>query len=166
MGRWVAAGIIAVAALAVFTAPADTAPVDGARVADVGAGRRVFADNCAMCHGRDASGMMGMHPSLRGAMDRLTREGVEVTIRNGRNTSPPMPAWEGKLSDEQIDDVIAYIGSLPNGPRNFANDRGGGGMMGGSMSGTGWALFVVSVLAALLVGGIAGFAYRGRRREA
>ena len=72
-----------------------------------------------MCHGSDASGMMGMHPSLRGAVERLSVEGVEVTIRKGRRTMPPMPLFEGRLSDQQIDDVLAYIDSLPAGPRNF-----------------------------------------------
>ncbi len=90
-------------------------------------GRDVFQANCAMCHGSDASGMMGMHPSLRGAVERLTLEGVDVTIRNGRDTRPPMPAFEGRLSDEEIADVISYLDSLPVGPRNFG--PGDGGMM-------------------------------------
>lgn len=33
-------------------------------------GERVFRAECAMCHGSDARGMMGMHPSLRGAVER------------------------------------------------------------------------------------------------
>lgn len=98
---------------------------------DVEAGRKVFESRCAMCHGADATGMMGMHPSLRGAVDRLTRDGVEVTIRKGRQTTPPMPAFEGRLSDEEITAVVAYIASLPPGPRNFGPEDGGGGGMGG-----------------------------------
>jgi hypothetical protein len=45
-----------------------------------------------MCHGSDAARMTGTHPSLRGAVERLSSEGVEVTIRKGRTTMPPMPA--------------------------------------------------------------------------
>ncbi len=116
------------AALAVATASPAVAGSSG----NEDAGRRVFEANCAMCHGADASGMMGMHPSLRGAVDRLTREGVEVTIRNGRDTRPPMPAFEGRLSDGDIADVTAYLESLPSGRRNFGpGDDAGGGMMGG-----------------------------------
>ena len=122
---------------------------------DVDAGRRVFAANCAMCHGSDASGMMGMHPSLRGAVDRLTVEGVEVTVRNGRDTRPPMPAFENRLDDQQIEDVIAYIASLPTGPRNFGPGSEDGGMMdgmgGGMMSGWMW-LVPILVLAAIAFG--------------
>ena len=90
-----------------------------------------------MCHGSDASGMMGIHPSLRGAVERLTLEGVEVTMRNGRATTPPMPSFEGRLSEEELDDVVAYLDTLPVGPRNFGAEDGGmmdtDGMMDGGM---------------------------------
>lgn len=99
-------------------------------------GERVFVAECAMCHGADAAGMMGMHPSLRGAVERLSREGVEVTIRKGRNTMPPMPAFAGRLTDQAIADVIAYLDSLPAGPRNFGPEGGGQGGMGGMMGGS------------------------------
>ena len=120
---------------------------------DVTAGERVFQANCAMCHGADAAGMMGMHPSLRGAIDRLSREGVEVTIRNGRRTEAPMPAFEDRLTAEEIDDVVAYIASLPDGPRNFGpGDDGGmmggdGMMMDGGMDAGDVALVALGVLA-------------------
>ncbi|MBW3619014.1 MAG: c-type cytochrome [Actinobacteria bacterium] len=124
---------------------------DPAAGPEVEAGRQVFAANCAMCHGSDASGMMGMHPSLRGAVDRLTVEGVEVTIRNGRDTRPPMPAFDNRLDDQQIDHVIAYIVSLPTGPRNFGPGSTDGGMMdgigGGMMSGWMWLLPILVVAA-------------------
>lgn len=120
------------------------------------AGRRVFEANCAMCHGADAAGMMGMHPSLRGAVDRLTREGVEVTIRNGRDTRPPMPAFEGSLSEGDIADVIAYLESLPSGRRNLGpgDDAGGGmmgdgGMMDGGMMMGGGVMMLMTVLLVL-----------------
>jgi mono/diheme cytochrome c family protein len=128
---------------------------------DASAGRGVFQANCAMCHGADAAGMMGMHPSLRGAVERLSRQGVEVTIRKGRATQPPMPAFEGRLTDAEIADVVAYIASLPVGPRNFGPEGGGGGMMGRGMMGDRrrdwdpvvWAtvLLVILAIAAALI---------------
>lgn len=133
---------------------------------EVDAGGQVFAANCAMCHGNDAGGMMGMHPSLRGAVDRLTLEGVEVAIRNGRDTNPPMPAFAGRLTDAQIDDLIAYLGSLPAGPRNFGPDGDDGGMMGGRMMGGSMWAFVAGVLAGLLVAVVGvGAVWLGRRRS-
>ena len=136
--------LLAVAAVVTVMAPASAS-----QDADVDAGRQVFQADCAMCHGSDASGMMGMHPSLRGAVDRLTREGVEVTIRNGRDTDPPMPPFEGRLTDREIEQVTAYIDSLPRGPRNFGPGTEGGGMMGGMMRGWMWVwpLLIVIVIA-------------------
>ncbi len=132
---------------------------------DPEAGRDVFDANCAMCHGSDAGGMMGMHPSLRGSVERLTLEGVEVTIRNGRDTNPPMPPFEGELTDEEIADVISYLDTLPVGPRNFG--AGHDGMMGGDMDGMmddmmgggmwswfAWSVLFLVVLAAVVVGSI------------
>lgn len=120
-------------------------------------GERVFRAECAMCHGSDARGMMGMHPSLRGAVERLSAEGVEVTIRRGRATMPPMPAFEDRLSDQEIAAVIGYLDALPPGPRNFGPDGGGGGM-GDMMPGpdgvhgvVGWLLGVLVVFAVLAV---------------
>ncbi len=134
-------------------------------------GREVFEQNCAMCHGSDASGMMGMHPSLRGAVKRLSREGVEVTIRNGRDVMPPMPAFEGRLSDEGISDVIAYLDTLPVGPRNFGPGDGMmdgmGDMMGRSGMGSSWVPWVlVGVLTiALVIALLASSRYGGSRRR-
>jgi putative membrane protein len=122
-------------------------------------GREVFEQSCAMCHGSDASGMMGMHPSLRGAVERLTLEGVEVTVRNGRDTMPPMPAFEGRLTDQEINDVIAYLDSLPVGPRNFGVEGDGmmdmdGMMDGGMWSWLAWIVLFLVVLAAIVIASI------------
>ena len=104
--------VVAVSAAATIAPPV--------RAQDPQRGREIFEQSCVMCHGQDASGMMGMHPSLRGAVERLSREGIEVAIREGRNTTPPMPAFESQLTEKEIDDVVAYIDTLPVGPRNFA----------------------------------------------
>ncbi|MDQ3964735.1 MAG: c-type cytochrome [Actinomycetota bacterium] len=128
-------------------------PVSAQTNGDPAAGREVFEANCAMCHGQDASGMMGMHPSLRGAVERLSLEGVVVTVRNGRDTNPPMPAFEGRLSDQEIEDVIAYLDTLPVGPRNFGPGREG--MMGGSMDGMmGGGMLVGMIVFLLLIGAV------------
>lgn len=151
--RSVRRALLSVAVAAVLAA---TVAGGAGSSSDAESGREVFSANCAMCHGSDASGMMGMHPSLRGAVARLTREGVEVTIRNGRATTPPMPAFAGRLTDREIEQVIAYLDTLPDGPRNFGPDSEGG-MMGGMMEGmSGWMwlvplLVVVLALVAVLV---------------
>ncbi|MBW3667808.1 MAG: cytochrome c [Actinobacteria bacterium] len=162
-----AAGVLT---LVVATTTGPSAAVQAVAEGDADAGAEVYRANCAMCHGADAAGMMGMHPALRGAVDRLTVEGVEVTVRNGRATMPPMPAFGSRLSDEEIADVIAYIDALPDGPRNFGpghEDGMGGGMMDGMMDdmfdgGSGWMVALVVVLAAALAGMI-GYLLGSRR---
>ncbi len=159
---------IAAAVLGLLAALSPAAASPGS---DVDAGRQVYEANCIMCHGADASGMMGMHPSLRGGIERLTREGVEVTIRNGRDTTPPMPAFAGTLSDREVDQVIAYIDSLPPGPRNFGPEEddmmnGMDGMMGG-MGGWMWLLLLLAAVVVIVaVVAIVRAAGGGRRTDA
>jgi putative membrane protein len=143
--------------LAMMLGPAAVAPAWAQ--GDPRQGREIFEQSCAMCHGRDASGMMGMHPSLRGAVERLSRDGVEVTIREGRDTTPPMPSFEGQLTESEIDDVISYLETLPAGPRNFGS-KGDGGMMndgmmdGGMWSWLLWSVLFVAIVAAIIVGSV------------
>lgn len=160
---------VAVAVAVAVIALAATGEATSATQADTARGKEIFKANCAMCHGSDATGMMGMHPALTGVVDRLTREGVEVTIRNGRQTRPPMPAFGSRLNDEQIDGLIAYLQTLPDGPRNFGPDmepKGGGmgGMMGGMGEGKTVLWVVIVILAAALAGAI-GFLAGQRRRQ-
>lgn len=154
--------VLAATAILMIPSQASAQSVDPER------GREVFRANCAMCHGQDASGMMGVHPSLRGAVERLSLDGVEVAIRKGRDTDPPMPSFEGRLSDEEIDDVIAYLDTLPVGPRNFGSG-GDNGMMDGMMDGGSmwgwllWSILFLIFLAAVVVGSI--FAVRSLWRR-
>lgn len=163
----VAGAAASVLALVVATTTGPSGAVQSDAKGDPDAGAQVYRAGCAMCHGADAAGMMGMHPALRGAVDRLTAEGVEVTIRNGRATTPPMPAFGDRLSDDEITDVIAYIDTLPDGPRNFGPGREGGmggGMMDGMMDGGGsaWMVVLVVLLAGAL-GGVIGYLVGSRR---
>lgn len=157
MTRRTRLGIVAVTAavVALMLSMATGAPSVAAQTSgDPEEGAEVYRSSCAMCHGGEATGMMGMHPALRGAVERLTREGVEVTIRKGRSTQPPMPAFENRLSDGEINDVIAYIETLPDGPRNFGPGDEGGmgrGMMDRMMDGgSAWLAALVIILVAAL----------------
>lgn len=148
------AALIAAVALVLTVAGRARAQPTG----DADAGRAVFESNCAMCHGQDAAGMMGMHPSLRGAVERLTVEGVEVTIRNGRDTMPPMPSFEGRLTGKEINDVIAYLDTLPVGARNFGPGADGhmmdGMMDGGMWSWLAWTALLLVLMAVIVIGAI------------
>ncbi len=79
--------------------------------------RRVFANNCAICHGNDARGSYGF-PNLRDS-DWLyggSAEQIAQSIHSGR--SGVMPAWQSLLGDSGVAEMAAYVLSLGNA--NFA----------------------------------------------
>jgi len=87
-------------------------------------GRQVFLQNCATCHGTSAEGAPNWsHPDARGksAAPPLNGTGhawhhpqraLITTIKFGTvRLGGSMPAWQGKLSDQDIADVIAWFQS-------------------------------------------------------
>jgi mono/diheme cytochrome c family protein len=75
--------------------------------AKIEAGETVYSTYCAPCHG-DQLVSTGQFPNLR----RLTpadRAKFDSTVRDGRNQMPP---WRGVVSDEQIDQIWAYVRSI------------------------------------------------------
>ena len=78
-------------------------------------GEQIFKERCAMCHGQDgtASTPMAkmMHiPSFKSAALVKAPEGQLIAAtENGKGR---MPAYKGKLSAQQIKDVVAYIRTL------------------------------------------------------
>jgi mono/diheme cytochrome c family protein len=77
----------------------------------IAAGRLLFADHCAQCHGANAQGS-GKRPSLRTA--RIQAEASEGAIHwllvNG-NPRRGMPSWS-KLPDPQLWQLVTYLRSL------------------------------------------------------
>ncbi|MFZ5749237.1 MAG: cytochrome-c oxidase, cbb3-type subunit III [Pseudomonadota bacterium] len=79
-------------------------------------GSKLFADNCAVCHGADAKGMREMGaPNLTDPIwlyggDRAT---LTETVTNARQGV--MPAWSGRLDPVTIKMLAAYVHSLGGG---------------------------------------------------
>ena len=88
-------------------------------------GERLFANNCATCHGSDARGSKGF-PNLTDT-DWLwggTPERIKETITQGRQgMMPPMAAAVGNADD--VRNVANYVLSLSGSPHNsIARDIG------------------------------------------
>lgn len=99
-----------------------TNPVEGDRRA-IATGARIFvAYNCVDCHGADGSGAMG--PSFQDGRWRFGGSPAEVfeSIYQGRPEG--MPAWGGRISDEQIWMLVAYVRSLSAGDITTENFTG------------------------------------------
>jgi cytochrome c oxidase cbb3-type subunit 3 len=79
-------------------------------------GAKIFADNCAPCHGKGGKGNQALGaPDLT---DELWLYGGEKTtiaesIINSRNGV--MPAWAGRLDPETIKELAIYVHSLGGG---------------------------------------------------
>ncbi len=88
-------------------------------------GERIFHTHCSSCHGWNGEGQAGWQkPGLNGALlppplddsgrtARLNSKQIVAFIRHGSpDGRGAMPAWENKLSEEEIDDVTLWITSL------------------------------------------------------
>jgi len=104
--RLVNAAVIGAAIAAVLAAR-----VAGARAAEadlIDAGRDLYGDMCAACHGRDMVNAGGIAFDLRKfPSEDLSR--FRNSVLNGKNQA--MPPWRDKLTEEDIAALWAYVRS-------------------------------------------------------
>jgi mono/diheme cytochrome c family protein len=75
---------------------------------DVDQGRDAYQDLCSTCHGRDMINSGTLSFDLRKfPKDDFAR--FKNSVLNGKGTA--MPAWTGKISDEDIANLWAYVRS-------------------------------------------------------
>lgn len=87
------------------TSSSDDSPARG----DAARGKKVYSDNCSVCHQPDRAGLPPQLPSLIGAVDRIGEEKARTVIKNGLpDANPPMPPHPD-LSATDIDDLIAFL---------------------------------------------------------
>lgn len=74
-------------------------------------GQRMFANNCAQCHGADARGSRGF-PNLSDGdwIWGSSPDNIKTSITNGRMAA--MPAWGPMLGDDGVRNTAAYVLSL------------------------------------------------------
>jgi len=73
-------------------------------------GAALYADNCATCHGIKGEGVSApalWNPSF---LAHNKDEFIRYAIRHGREGTP-MQAWQGVISDADIDNIIAFLRS-------------------------------------------------------
>ena len=88
-------------------------------------GQRIFANNCAQCHGADARGSRGF-PNLSDN-DWIfggSAEAIHASIVNGRQGA--MPPWGAVLGEEGVNNVAQYAltlsGAQPASPASAAGE--------------------------------------------
>lgn len=78
-------------------------------------GGDVFKAKCAMCHGADGKGETAMGKTMKirdlGSADVQAQSDADLTgiITNGK---AKMPKYDGKLTKDQIGDVVKFIRTL------------------------------------------------------
>ena len=82
--------------------------------ADVPDGAKLFAQNCAVCHGETGSGGIGVPLSLPSFQATVSNRYLAATLRHGR-PGRVMPAFT-RLSNAEVDAVVRYIRSWYHGP--------------------------------------------------
>ena len=86
--------------------------------ADLALGKKVFADNCAVCHGPEGKGNRQVGaPNLT---DKIWLYGPDKAtimqgVQNGRGGV--MPAWQGRLSEPIIKALTVYVYSFGGGEK-------------------------------------------------
>ncbi len=107
-------GLIAGIAAAVSTASSAEATTTTAD--DITEGQKLFAANCASCHGLDAQGQDGVAPSLIG----VGAAAVDFQVGTGRMpmqaSGPQAIAKRPQFSEKEIAQLAAYVASLGAGP--------------------------------------------------
>jgi cytochrome c oxidase cbb3-type subunit 3 len=91
-------------------------PVDAKT--DLAAGKKIFADNCAVCHGEAGKGKRELGaPNLSDAIWLYGSDHAAIVngVWNGRGGV--MPAWAGRLDDVTIKALAVYVHSLGGGEK-------------------------------------------------
>lgn len=81
----------------------------GAQAEDLAAGKQIFDSKCASCH---AGGNNIVNPAktLKAAdLEKYGMNSMDVIINQVTNGKPPMPSFKGQLSDQDMQNVAAYV---------------------------------------------------------
>lgn len=80
-------------------------------------GQRLFANNCATCHGSDAGGTKG-YPNLRDTewLWGGTADAIKLSITAGRRAM--MPAWGAVLGEDKVMAVAKFVKAMSQGQQD------------------------------------------------
>jgi len=122
--RMPAERIVSIMCVATLLSVASAALSTPAFGADLAKGKSIYGEKCVKCHGEKGKGDGRKAADLekkpadytdKAKMAKFTDEDLKKAVKEGKK---PMPAFGKKLSDEEIDGVIAYI-------RTFAGAHAG-----------------------------------------
>lgn len=86
-----------------------------AKAPDAKRGMPIYAKNCEKCHGGADRRGEAVHLANTRFLEVASDAFLGWAIRNGR-PGTPMEAWQAKLDDAEIEDVVAYVRSFATPP--------------------------------------------------
>lgn len=112
---WIAAALLVVSGLATSPARAQSSPAKAVNAVN---GKKLFiADGCYECHGREGQGGSAAPIGSYGprlAPPKLSVEAIRLYVRRPSGGMPPFTARV--LSDADIDDIYAFLKTIPAPP--------------------------------------------------
>jgi mono/diheme cytochrome c family protein len=120
MRRWLVTALVGLAGLPFFAQAQDFKPPSNLKSAEmIAEGRGLFNRRCAgRCHGVDGQEGEQSNSTLLGKA-YFDPTYVYVTLITGRPGSA-MPSWQGRLSDDELWKIIAFVSSLGDQARGSA----------------------------------------------
>jgi cytochrome c6 len=80
-----------------------------ALAADAAAGGKVFNANCAACHAGGGNAINGAKTLKKDALTANGKDTVDAIVAQVTNGKGAMPAFKGRLNDDQIQSVALYV---------------------------------------------------------
>ena len=102
MKRLISLVLLALALVTVgFTRPA--------LAADTANGAKIFSANCAACHAGGNNVIMANKTLKKDALEKYSMNSTEAIVKQVTMGKNAMPSFKGRLNDQQIQDVAAYV---------------------------------------------------------
>jgi cytochrome c6 len=79
------------------------------QAADLAAGASIFTANCSGCHLGGKNVIMADKTLQKAALEKYAMNSIEAITTQVTNGKGAMPAFKGRLTDEQIGNIAAYI---------------------------------------------------------
>ncbi|NJL03297.1 MAG: c-type cytochrome [Spirulinaceae cyanobacterium RM2_2_10] len=83
--------------------------VQPANAADTAKGAQIFSANCAACHAGGLNVVNSMKTLQKADLEKYGMDSVEAIAYQVTNGKAAMPAFRGRLTEEQIQDVASYV---------------------------------------------------------
>jgi cytochrome c6 len=80
-----------------------------AMAGDAANGGKIFSANCASCHAGGKNVVNGAKTLKKEALDKYEMNSLAAITNQVTNGKNAMPAFKGRLTDAQIEDVATYV---------------------------------------------------------